>query len=688
MVKPPKLNKENHVIEMFGDKREDPYYWLRNLSSPEFKSYLGRESRYTQFRYTQFKSYLERENLYSQFMMSDSKFFEDDLYKEMKGKMNIEDDGDEIVGERRRPKYYHQRWSPMGKNAAGFNMGSSFELYYKPEADANDFEGNEIFTISIFDRTEHTVETLEGVTDSFEWVNEEALVYIALEKKTLRPYKAYLHILGTEQASDTPLYEEEDDKFSLNVRASESKKFLFVTSVSKTTSFNFYLDVSKHDVSKHEYRLEVLTPREDGIDTYVSHRGNHFFIVRRTDEYFNSEVVACLLDKTAETIVLPHRERIKIQDIELFKDHLVVYERVNGLPIVTIYGLPNVEEPVMRLQHCVHVQFDDPTYFVERLGSEFNSSFLQLRYSTLKTPPLEYEVDMKTGNKVKKNEKVLENFDASNYVIERKWANAQDGTEIPISIVYHQDLVKLDGSAPLLLTGYGSYETCTEPHFEESRLSLLDRGFIYAIAHIRGGGEMGRKWYENGKLLKKENTFTDFIHCAEYLTENKYCSKEKLSIIGGSAGGLLIGVVLNMRPDLFKVAVAEVPFVDVLTTMLDPTIPMTTLEWEEWGDPREEGFYKYMKSYSPVDNVKATNYPNILVTTGFNDTRVLCSEPTKFVAKLRDRKTDDNLLLFKCDFHAGHLPKSRDAKLQGDAFKYAFIMKSLNMIPNPGSDQN
>ncbi|XP_049406152.1 uncharacterized protein LOC125869755 [Solanum stenotomum] len=280
---------------------------------------------------------------------------------------------------------------------------------------------------------------------------------------------------------------------------------------------------------------------------------------------------------------------------------------------------------------------------------------------------------------------VLGGFDASNYVTERQWATASDGTQIPISIIYQKNLVKLDSSDPLLLYGYGSYEICIDPTFKASRFSLLDRGFIYTIAHIRGGGEMGRQWYENGKLLKKKNTFTDFIACAEYLIDKKYCSKEKLCINGRSAGGLLISAVVNMRPNLFKAAVAGVPFVDVVTTMLDPTIPLTTSEWEEWGDPRQEEFYFYMKSYSPVDNVKAQNYPDILVTAGLNDPRVMYSEPAKFVAKLRDMKTNDNLLLFKCEMGAGHFSKSgRFEKLQEDAFTYTFILKALNML---GSDQ-
>ncbi|PWZ16067.1 Protease 2 [Zea mays] len=327
------------------------------------------------------------------------------------------------------------------------------------------------------------------------------------------------------------------------------------------------------------------------------------------------------------------------------------------------------------------IDFIDPTYAVDPEESQFHSSVLRFHYSSMRTPPSVYDYDMDSGVSVlKKIHTILGGFNASNYVTERKWAAAADGTQVPMSILYRNDLVKLDGSDPMLLYGYGSYEICIDPSFRGSRFSLVDRGFIYVIAHIRGGGEMGRKWYEDGKLLKKKNTFTDFIDCAEHLIKSKYCSREKLCINGRSAGGLLMGAVLNMRPDLFRAAVAGVPFVDVVTTMLDPTIPLTTAEWEEWGDPRKEEFYYYMKSYSPVDNVMAQEYPNILVTAGLNDPRVMYSEPAKYVAKLRELKRDDNLVLFKCELGAGHFSKSgRFEKLQEDAFTYAFILKALGM---------
>uniref|UniRef100_A0A803LS22 Prolyl endopeptidase n=1 Tax=Chenopodium quinoa TaxID=63459 RepID=A0A803LS22_CHEQI len=451
---------------------------------------------------------------------------------------------------------------------------------------AQDTKGDEIYTIHIIDAQslQPVEKPLVGVTCNVEWAGNGALLYTTLDQ-ILRPDKVWLHNLGTEQSSDSCLYHEEDEKFGLDLYISESEKFLFVASGSKTTMFVFYLDTSKP-----EEGLKVLTPRTEG-----------------------------------------------------------------GLPEIVVYRLPAIGLPLENLSGGRKVDFVDPVYDVHPVESQFFSNVLRFSYSSLRTPPSVYDYDMDSGECVlKKTDTVLGGFDSSNYLAERKWVTASDGTDIPLSVVYRKDLVKLDGSDPLLLYGYGSYEICIDPAFKASRLSLLDRGFIFVIAHIRGGGEL----------------------------ENKYCSKEKLCIHGRSAGGLLIGGVLNMRPDLFKAAVLGVPFVDVVTTMLDPTIPLTTAEWEEWGDPREKEFYFYMKSYSPVDNVKAQNYPHILVTAGLHDPRVMYSEPAKFVAKLRELKTDDNTLLFKCEFGAGHFAKSgRFEKLQDDALTFTFLLKILNMIP-------
>lgn len=704
MNSPPVAKKVKHEMEMFGDIRMDNYYWLRDDSrtNPEVLSYL------------------HEENAYTDFVMSGTKQFVDHVYAEIKGRIK-EDDISAPV--RKGPYYYYERTlegkeyvqhcrRPISNSEAPFsvydimptgpdspqehvildeNIKAQEHAYYsigafkvspnnKLVAYAEDTKGDEIYTVYIIDAgTRACVEKpLLAVTSFLEWVGNEALLYVTKDD-IFRPDKVWLHKLETDQLTDYSLYHEEDDTFSVDLQASESKKFLFVGSQSKNTRFSFYLDVSKPTDG-----LKVLTPRLDGIYTSVSHRGNHFFISKSSSEFFNSELLACPTDDiTATKVLLPHRESVKIQDVQLFSDHLVVYERENGLPKVTFYRLPSAGVPLKSLQGGQFVDFIDPIYSVLPSESQFSSSILRFSYSSMRTPPSVYDYDMNTGSSVlKKTETVLGGFNPSNYVTKRKWANAPDGTQIPISIVYQKNHVRFDGSAPLLLYGYGSYEACRDPSFNASRLSLLDRGFIYAIAHVRGGGEMGRQWYENGKLLNKRNTFTDFIACAEYLIEKKYCSKEKLCINGRSAGGLLIGAVINMRPDLFKAVVIGVPFVDVVTTMLDPTIPLTTVEWEEWGDPRKEEFYFYMKSYSPVDNVKSQNYPDILVTAGLNDPRVLYFEPAKFVAKLRDMKTDGNVLLLKCELGAGHFSKSgRFQKIEEDAYTYAFIMKALNLIP-------
>ncbi|KAI7995158.1 Protease 2 [Camellia lanceoleosa] len=666
---PPMAKKVNHEMdEMFGDVRVDSYYWLRDdsRSNPDVLSYL------------------QQENDYADFLMSGTKHLEDQIYAEIRGRIKEDDISAPI---RRGPYYYYERTLegkeyiqhcrclvsdngappsiydvlPTGPDAPpehvilDENVKAQGHAFYsidafevspnnKLVAYAEDTKGDEIYHVYIIDAETGTCvgKPLVGVKSNIEWAGDDALLYVTMDA-TLRPEKVWLHNLGMEQSNDLCLYHEKDDMFSVVVEASESKKFLFIASESKTTTFVFYFDISKP-----ENGLMQLTPRLDGIDTSVSHRGNHYFIKRRSDQFFNSELLACPLDNiSATSVLLPHRESVKIQGIQLFKDHLVIYEREKGLPKVTIYGLPPIGEPLERLHGGRAVDFIDPVYSVDPSESQFSSSILRFSYSSLRTPYSVYDYDMNTGISVlKKIETVLGGFDALNYVTERQWATAPDGTQIPISIVYQRNIVKLDGSDPLLLSGYGSYEYCLDPDFKASRLSLLDRGFIYAIAHIRGGGEMGRQWYEDGKLLKKQNTFTDFIACAEYLIEKVL------------AGRLLIGAALNMRPDLFKVAVAEVPFVDVLTTMLDPTIPLTTSEWE---------FYFYMKSYSLLKplpcfaQIKAQNYPAILVTAGLHGKlKIPCYvfEPAKFVAKLRDMKTDDNMLLFKCELIAGHSSKS------------------------------
>ncbi|KAJ4785263.1 Prolyl oligopeptidase family protein [Rhynchospora pubera] len=700
---PPVAKKVPHRMELFGDVRVDNYYWLRDDSRAD----------------PEVLSHLKAENEYTSLVMSDVKPLVGEIYAEMRARIKEDD----ISAPVRKGSFYYYVRTLTGKEYSQYcrrfvptdappsvedvmptgpdapaehvildkNVKAEGHDYYsigafevspnnKMVAYAEDTKGDEIYLVHVIDAEsgKPVEQPLKGITSNVEWANDEYIVYVTMDE-ILRPDKVWLHKLGTDQSSDTCLYHEKNDMFSVDVTKSASKQYLFVGSESKNTRFVFYLDVSKL-----ENGLLPLTPRVYGIDTTVDHRGDHFFITRRSEQCYNSELVICPVDNVSDfTLLLPHRESVKIQNFHIFKNHIALCEREHGLPEITVYSLPPIGEPIRSLENGRRIEFVDPAYDVGLEDSEYNSRILRFSYSSMKTPLTVYDYDMETGASAqKKIQAVLGGFDASNYVTERQWAVALDGTRIPISILYRKNQVKLDGSDPLLLYGYGSYEVCIEADFSRDRLTLVDRGFIYAIAHIRGGGEMGRKWYENGKLTSKKNTFTDFITCAEYLLEKKYGSPQKLCIDGRSAGGLLISSVVNMRPDLFKAAILGVPFVDVVTTMLDPTIPLTTSEWEEWGDPRKEEFYYYMKSYSPVDNVEAKDYPHMLVTAGLNDPRVMYSEPAKYVAKLREMKTNNNLLLFKCELGAGHFSKSgRFERLQEDAFIYAFVLKALDLIP-------
>lgn len=697
----PHAKKVDYKMDLFGDTREDPYYWLRddNRKDPEVLAYLNEE------------------NAYTESVMADTKKLQEELYKEIRGR--IQED-DMTVPLRKGPFFYyektlegqqykqHCRRPIVGGEGPGDvkeimettdyvskeqvlldeNMeAAKYEFYsvgafkvspnHKILAYGEDTKGDEIYTVYAvdIDTGKHIGKPLAGVTENVEWIDNETLVYIT-QDDLHRPFKVWHHKLDAQQSEDILLYHEADEEFYLGLSKSESQEYLFVSSASKITQFVLYLKV---DDTSQEFK--PLTPHVTGTDFTVSHRGGHFFIQKRNDEVYNSELLVCPVESVSNAaVILPHRPRVKLQEIQAFKDHLVVFERQDGLLNAVVYTLPPVGEALTALPMGHRIHFSEPAYMIESMGSNFFSPILRYGYSSLRTPLSVYDYDMNTSDCVlKKIEPVLGGFHVDNYVTVREWAMALDGTQIPISIVYRKDTVKLDGTDPLLLYGYGSYEVCIEPEFRSNRLALIDRGFVFAVAHIRGGGEMGRKWYEDGKLLKKKNTFTDFIACAEYLLAHNFGAQEKLCIHGRSAGGLLMGAVLNMRPDLFKVAVAGVPFVDVVTTMLDASIPLTTAEWEEWGDPRKEEFYHYMKSYSPIDNVEAKQYPNILVTAGLNDPRVAYWEPAKFVAKLRERKTDNNLLIFKCELGAGHFSKSgRFDKLEEDAFTYAFILKCLS----------
>ncbi|MEK7756286.1 MAG: S9 family peptidase, partial [Planctomycetota bacterium] len=430
------------------------------------------------------------------------------------------------------------------------------------------------------------------------------------------------------------------------------------------------------DADRPTGEFKVVHPRQQGMEYSVEHHGDHFYIVTN-DEARNFKLMKAPTAKPSKdnwTEIIAHRPTVKIDDVDAFQDYLVVYEREAGLRKMRVQSLVDGKE--------FYPPFPEPVYtFSPMDNEEFATSVIRFNYTSLITPPSVFDYDMKTQTReLKKQDEVLGGYDPSQYQSERLSATAADGTVIPISLVYKKGMVR-NGTSPMLLYGYGSYGASMDPRFSSNRLSLLDRRFIYAIAHIRGGGEMGRQWYEDGKLLNKKHTFTDFIACAEHLIAQRYSSPGRLAIQGGSAGGLLMGAVTNMRPDLFEIVVAQVPFVDVMNTMLDASIPLTVIEYEEWGNPNDPTYYDYMLSYSPYDNVEPKAYPNILITAGLNDPRVAYWEPAKWTARLRATKTDDNRLLMRTNMGAGHVGASgRYDYLKEIAFDYAFILDSLGVV--------
>jgi len=702
--KAPVAKKVSHVMEMHGDKREDNYYWIRDddRKDPDVLAYLNEE------------------NAYTEALMEDTKELQEELYQGMRARIK-EDDID--VPLRKGPFFYYtktlegQQYTVHCRRAIPGGAGpgdvdevmetrngapeeeilldenleaKEHEFYHigdlkvspnhKLFAVAEDFTGDEVYTIRVVDipSGQPVGKLITGSTEQIEWAADSETLFYITQDQVHRPFKAWRHRLDTDQSEDACIYHEEDEEFYLDLQKSESEQYIFVVSGTKVTQFVLYLSAINP-----AGEMKLLSPKIEGEDYSATHRGAHFFFTRRSDDIFNSELLVAPVDNpSALSVLLSHRPSVKLEDVQVQKDHLIVHVREDGLQAITIYNLPPVDEPINSLSSGQKLEFPEPSYSLEHEDVQFDSHIFGYGYSSLKTPPSVYHHDMNTGKTVlKKVKPVLGDFDMMKYEVVRPWATASDGTRIPISIIYRKDLVKLDGSDPLLLSGYGSYEVPNDPYFASYRLSLIDRGIVFAVAHIRGGGEMGRKWYEHGKLLQKKNTFTDFITCAEYLLEEKYGAKDKIAISGRSAGGLLIGAVLTMRPDLFTSAIAEVAFVDVLTTMLDSSIPLTTAEWDEWGNPNKEEFYYYMKSYSPMDNVQEREYPNVLVTGGLHDPRVAYWEPAKFVAKLREMKTDDNLLLLKCDMGAGHFSKSgRFDKLKEIAFVYAFVLKTLGLL--------
>ncbi|UCD94843.1 MAG: S9 family peptidase, partial [Candidatus Zixiibacteriota bacterium] len=513
-------------------------------------------------------------------------------------------------------------------------------------------------------------DVIDSVASRAEWANDNRTFFYAVRDEAWRPYRLYRHVLGTDAREDVLIFQEDDDAYWLEIYKTKSKSYIMIELGSEETSEVRYLSADKP-----EGKLRLIHPRQQGMKYRIRHHDKNFYILTNENAK-NFKLMATLASKPSRKNwkeVIPHSSTVKLDDFELFKDHLVVYQREGGLKKIRIRNLSTKQEHV--------VDFPEPAYSIyQEWNPDFNSDVVRFEYESMVTPTTTYDYNMNTRERLlKKRREVLGGYNPDNYVTERIFAEADDGVMVPISLVRKKGLAK-DGRNPTLLYGYGAYGASSDADFSSNLLSLLERNIVIAIAHVRGGGEMGRYWYDDGKLLKKKNTLDDFIACAEHLIQEGYTSSDRLGIEGVSAGGLLIGAVVNMRPDLFKFVIAGVPFVDVMNTMLDETIPLTVIEYEEWGNPNEKEYYDYMMTYSPYDNVSARAYPDMLVTAGLNDTRVQYWEPAKWTARLRALKTDENRLILKTDMGAGHGGASgRYGRLKRIAFEYAFALDMLGI---------
>jgi oligopeptidase B len=671
-----------------GDTRVDNYYWMR-LSDEQKNAPDSTRDQQTK----DVLDYLNAENAYTKSMLAHTDAFQAKLFEEMKGRIK---ETDQSVPVKDNGYWYYTRYE-AGKDYAfncrkkdSMETGTEEVLVNGPAlAQGHDYwalggldvsEDNMILVYSedivsrrIYTASFRNIQTGEMLADKIEgisgcpvWANDnKTLFYVKKDPTTLRDFQIWKHILGTPQSDDVVVFEEKDEEFSCFVYKTKSKKFMVIGS--NQTLSNEYRVLSA-DAPAGDFK--VIQPRERNLEYSIDHYGNRFYITTNLDAK-NFRLMSCPESATTKENwqeVIAHRADVFLEGIEIFKDYLVVEERKSGLVQLRVIRWDDKSE--------YYVEFQDPTY-AAGVGAnpDFDTQVLRYGYSSMTTPASTYDFNMSTKDrKLMKQQEIVGGHDPNQYNSERLYAKATDGTMVPISLVYKKG-TPLDGSAPTLLYAYGSYGATMDAGFSSARLSLLNRGFVYAIAHIRGGQEMGRHWYEDGKLLKKKNTFTDFINCAEHLIANNYTSKEKLFAMGGSAGGLLMGAICNMRPDLWRGVVNAVPFVDVITTMLDETIPLTTFEFDEWGNPKNKEYYDYMKSYSPYDNIEKKAYPNILVTSGYWDSQVQYWEPAKYVAKMREYKTDKNLLLFWCNMDAGHGGKSgRFEALKEVALEYAFMM--------------
>jgi oligopeptidase B len=675
---PPLAKKVPKVTEIHGRKLVDNYFWLRDKTNPEVKAYL------------------EAENAYTDAVMRATEPLQRKLYDEMLGRIK---ESDVEVPYQNGGYFYYSRteagkqYPILCRKKGSLNApeevvldinelakGQAFMSLatYQVSEDGNllayttDNTGFRQYTLAVRDlRTGKQLADHAERVGSVVWANDNKTIFYTVEDATTkRQYLLYRHTVGTTRPDDL-IYEEKDERFEVDAWKTRSKAYIFLVVASATTSEVRYIPADQPGSA-----WKVMEPRKQGVEYYADHNGDSFYL-RANDTGRNFRLVkAPAADPRSQNWqeVVAQRPDVKLEETNFFKNYYILYERENGLPQIRVTDLRNGQSR--------RIEFPEPAYDTGNYENrEYDTNKFRYVYESFVTPHSIFEYDMEKGSSILlKEHEVPGGYDRTRYQVERISATAADGVKVPISVI-HLKGAKLDGTGPLYLYGYGAYGASMDIDFDSSIFSMVDRGVVYAIAHIRGGGEMGKVWHDQGRMMQKKNTFTDFITCAEYLVAQGYGSKDRLAIEGASAGGLLMGAVLNMRPDLFHAAIVGVPFVDVINTMLDASIPLTAPEFEEWGNPKEKEAFDYMLSYSPYDNIAAKAYPNMLVRTSFNDSQVMYWEPTKYVAKMRALRTDHNILILKANLSpAGHGGVSgRYDRLRQEAFDYAFLLTQMGL---------
>lgn len=690
----PVAKKVEHVHKIHGDERKDNYYWMKlsdeqkNAENPDQAT-------------NEVVDYLNSENDYTNNVMSHLKPFEEKLFEEIKGRIK---ETDMSVPYKENGYFYVTRFekgkeypiysrkkgsldadeeillnvNELAKGHDFFNVGGrSVSPNNKILAFGEDNLSRRIYTLKFknLETGEMMEDEIPATSGSAVWANDNKTIFYSVKDPvSLRSYKIFKHTLGTPSSADKEVFHETDDTYISFVYKTKSKKYIVIGSYATVSQEYRVLDADKPDGA-----FKVFTPRERGLEYSISHFEDKWFVKTNKDGAKNFKLMTTPVNSTSKDNwkdKIAHRGDVLLEGVEMFQKYMVLSERIDGITKLRVMSESNNIDRYIDFGEAACLMYTS-------VNPDFDTDVLRIGYTSLTTPNSTFDYNMSTEEKeLLKQQEVLGDFSSDNYRSERIKVKARDGVEVPVSLVYHKD-TKIDGSAPCLLYGYGSYGSSMDPYFSSVRLSLLNRGFVFAIAHIRGGEEMGRHWYEDGKLLNKMNTFNDFVDCGKYLVANDYSDKNNLFAMGGSAGGLLMGAVINQAPEIWKGAVAQVPFVDVVTTMLDETIPLTTGEYDEWGNPNEEKYYNYMKSYSPYDNIEAKDYPALLVTTGYFDSQVQYWEPAKWVAKLRDMKTNDAPLLFKTNMGAGHGGASgRYERFKEVATEYAFICDLAQKVDN------